>query len=246
MDARVDGALKAAFPDLDFLRLLQLADSTLPIGSLAHSFGLETLVAREILDVRNLSDFLRGFLEEAGAMEAVFCRAAFRLVASASAGVFPREDWMRLNCRLSALKPARESREASTTLGENFLRCVMGLRRSAVLDEVLAAGRDRLRGTGIHQCAAFGLAAGALGLEEDISVLAFLHQQTAALVSACQRLLPLGQTVASRILWDLKPVMTEVASRSAAIEIDDVCCFTPLLDCGAMEHPALTTRLFVS
>jgi len=244
VDARVDGALKAAFPDLDFLRLLQLADSTLPIGSLAHSFGLETMVAREILDVRNLSDFLHGFLEETGAMEAVFCRAAFRLVASA--GVFPREDWIRLNSRLSALKPARESREASTTLGENFLRCVVSLHRSAGLDEVLAPGRDRLRGAGIHHCTAFGLVAGVLGFEEDITALAFLHQQTAALVSACQRLLPLGQTAASRILWDLKPVIMDVASRSAAIGIDDLCCFTPLLDCGAMEHPALTTRLFVS
>jgi urease accessory protein UreF len=41
-------------------------------------------------------------------------------------------------------------------------------------------------------------------------------------------------------------VILETANRSAACAIDDVCCFMPLLDWGAMEHPALQTRLFVS
>ncbi len=56
----------------------------------------------------------------------------------------------------------------------------------------------------------------------------------------------MGQSEATRILWNLKPAMIEAAARSRAGSIDDVCCFTPLLDWGAMEHPALTTRLFIS
>ncbi len=65
--------------ELGELRLLHLADSALPIGGLAHSFGLELLVAAELVGVRELPEFLRGFLEEAGFLEAVFCRAGFRL-----------------------------------------------------------------------------------------------------------------------------------------------------------------------
>jgi urease accessory protein len=81
---------------------------------------------------------------------------------------------------------------------------------------------------------------------EESTLVAYLHQSVASLVSACQRLLPLGQTEATRILWNLKPTMIETAKRSLSAHLDDVCCFNPLLDWAAMEHPALGTRLFIS
>jgi urease accessory protein len=108
------------------LRLLHLADSALPIGALAHSFGLESLTSCEMLTTRNLPDFLLTYLEEAGTMEVVFCRAAFRLPAAASENDFTVR-WLQLNNRLSARKPARESRTGSASLGGNFLQVVMNL-----------------------------------------------------------------------------------------------------------------------
>jgi urease accessory protein UreF len=40
--------------------------------------------------------------------------------------------------------------------------------------------------------------------------------------------------------------MIETAERGLSTHLDDVCCFNPLLDWGAMEHPVLGTRLFIS
>jgi urease accessory protein len=237
-------ASPALAEDLADLRLLHLADTALPIGSLAHSFGLESLVASQILDVKGLFGFLCGYLEEAGMMEAVFCRAAFQLAADSSRGL-ALERWLDLNVRLSALKPARESRAAGGALGRNFLTTVLALGESWVLREALEAAK-KPPAVAIQHSLAFGLASGALGFSEDRVVLAYLHQSTANLVSACQRLLPLGQTDATRILWNLKLVMIDTAARSAAGDPESVSCFTPLLDWGAMEHPALSTRLFVS
>ncbi|MGC2330409.1 MAG: urease accessory UreF family protein [Candidatus Acidiferrales bacterium] len=230
--------------ELADLRLLHLADTALPIGSLAHSFGLESLVAAEILYVSGLFDFLRGYLEEAGTMEAVFCRAAFRLAVDSSPE-FAVARWLEFNVRLSALKPARESRAGSAALGRNFLTTVLALGERHMLRQALEAAR-KPPAVAIHHSLAFGLASGALGFDEDRAVLAYLHQSVANLVSACQRLLPLGQTEAARILWNLKPVMIETATRSATGEPESISCFMPLLDWGAMEHPALSTRLFVS
>jgi urease accessory protein len=237
------------------LRLMHLADSALPIGAVAHSFGLESLVSEGLLTVSALPDFFRGYLEEAGAMEATFCREAFRLGA-VGAEIFSNDEspewwgkkWVEINSRLSALKPARESRAGSAVLGKNFLAAVMALGDFRAVRAALFATRESpdRKGSAIHHATAFGLAAGALGLGEDRAVLAYLHQSVASLVSACQRLLPLGQTEATRILWHLKPAVIAAAARGAACDPGEACCFMPLLDWGAMEHTALRTRLFVS
>src|SRR5277367_6398344 len=98
------------------LRLLQLADSALPIGTAAHSFGLEMLVAQGHLTVGRLADFFEDWLSESGLVEAVFLRAAWR-----------GRDFAELNAMLSARKPARESRAASATLGRRFLQLAVNL-----------------------------------------------------------------------------------------------------------------------
>jgi urease accessory protein len=229
--------------ELAHLRLLHLADSALPIGSMAHSFGLETLVSTELLQVGDLPEFLQGYLREAGTLEAVACREAFHL-AQAEKHEFDVARWIQISDCLSVLKPARESRAASAALGRNFLQAAMGLGDFRVL---LAAREASLEFVSlIHQSTAFGLVSGALGFEETRAVLAYLHQMSACLISACQRMMPLGQTEATRILWNLKPAIIEVAADSANLTLETVSCTTPLLDWGAMEHPALATRLFIS
>lgn len=65
--------------NLRLLQLMQLADSALPIGSTAHSFGLETLVVEDYLTVEHLEAFLREYFEEAGTLESAACRMAYRL-----------------------------------------------------------------------------------------------------------------------------------------------------------------------
>lgn len=230
-----------------FLRLLQLADSTLPIGMAAHSFGLETLVAEHWLVVKNLDHFLRGYLEEVGTLECSFCLLGCRLAADVQESKLTSalERWLELNARLSAFKTARESREASASLGRRLLQLALGLEvhplLPAFLQEAKAAGQAT------HQCVAFGLLGGLLGIDEAEVGLACLQQSLTGLISACQRLLPLGQSRAVQLLWHLHSAVQATVERSIVAATDnDISCFTPLVDLGSMLHPTQATRLFIS
>ncbi len=225
---------------LQQLALFHLADSALPIGATAHSFGLETLVAEGTLTVALLPGFLADYLAEAGRLEGGYCRAAHRLAAVPEAEFAAA--WRDLSWRLSALKPARESRQASAVLGRRLLSFVLQVAPSAVLQQA-ATPADALD---LHHSCVFGLVGGALEVEVELTVSVLLQQMTTGLVSACQRLLPLGQSQAHQLLWDLKPLLVATAAASGSIQLADLPCFVPGLELASLRHPQLATRLFIS
>jgi urease accessory protein len=230
---------------LPFLQLLQLADSALPIGSTAHSFGLETITIEDNLQVEQLEAFLQDYLTANGELESVFCRLGHRLVAIDDSEQFIVQ-WLDLNVRLSAFKMARENRAASATLGRRLLQIVLGMEEAPRLQQALqAAKREHLD---IHYSIAFGLVGATLMIDETTTVLAYLQQSLSGLLSICQRLLPLGQHQASGIAWRLKTTLADIAETSiqSAQHPEKLTLFTPLLDIGGMRHPILTTRLFIS
>lgn len=203
------------------LRLLQLADSALPIGGTGHSFGLETLADEGALRPQTVEEFLRGYLDENGGLEAAFVHRAWTC-----------DQHRDLSDELSARKLARESREASLKLGRRFAELVNGLPDAPFIE------------TGLHYCIAFGAAGAALGIPERAVLLAYFQQSITGLVSACQRLMPLGQAAATKIIWNLKPAIADAAARG--ITAEEVWCFNPFPELASMRHGSLETRLFIS
>src|SRR5690348_9414835 len=129
---------------LAFLRLLQLADSALPIGATAHSFGLETLTSEDELRFEQLVPFFKDYLVEAGELECAFCILGYRsALASSEDSAAGLQQWLHLNTRLSAYKPARESRVASATLGRRILQLVAALEEQPLLYNALATAKSQ-------------------------------------------------------------------------------------------------------
>ncbi len=206
-----------SFSDAALLRLLHLADSAIPIGSAAHSFGLETLTDEEVLTPDKVEAFLTTYIEEAGALEATYVRRSWHAT-----------DLRGLSEELSARKLARESRDASLKLGRRFAELVNGMLGHAVVESDL------------HYAIAFGAAGAALGIPVNAVALAYLNQSIMGLVSACQRLMPLGQNAAAKIIWNLKPAIAKTSQNEEAF------CFNPYLELASMRHGSIETRLFIS
>jgi urease accessory protein len=215
---------------IELLELLQLSDSAVPIGGTAHSFGLEMLAAMNHVAAENLDVFLADYLQETGFADAIYCRAAWRSDANGLG---------ELNQELSALRLSSELRQASVVLGRRLLRLCHACHPHSETEAALAYD-------GLHHSIAFGFICGVLGIDQEMAVAAFLHQTAAALLSASQRLLPVGQEQASRILWELKPVITRIVEASRQRTRENAYSFVPLLELASMRHRRLETRLFIS
>ena len=226
------------WPSLSVLQLLQLADSALPTGSLAHSFGLEALVFDEDIDngaagcPLSLGWYLQDCLSESLLVDAVFCREAHTRALQGN----PVFD---LNAQISALRLARESREASLAMGRRFAALAASLLSGPALTGLASLEH-------LHHSVAFGYTLGILVIDADITVSAFIHQSVLNIISAAQRLLPLGQIQANRIAWELKPAMIEAVEQSRSISFSSVRSFAHLQETASMRHSCLPTRLFIS
>jgi urease accessory protein len=225
------------------LRLLHLADSALPIGATAHSFGLETLVQDGDVDLPLLGRWFADYLVECGTLDAHFCRRAWGLAApgGAAGDAALIAAWRAANQELSALRPVRESRAASHALGGRLLRLLADLEPQP-LWQILLSVREGEFAAESHYACVFGLGGAVLGLPEEEVVLALLRQNVAGLVSACQRLMPLGQGRAGQLLWRLQEAIVACAAASH----DQPYSFAALLDVGSMRHPLREVRLFIS
>jgi urease accessory protein len=229
------------FTDQALLRLLQLTDTAFPTGAFAHSFGLETYVARGIVDTAaTLEAFIANtLLYTVAPSDGVACIAAAR----------PGADWegivQRLDHRLTAMKTVSEFREASQTLGTRFLRTATQLFALPRATRYLAAiDAKHLHG---HMSLAYGLICHDLDLPTPPALAAWFRHYCASLVSVGVRLMPLGQTAGQMLLVRLGTTIVTAVERTLAQDIDDMTSFAPGQELAGITHrDVLTTRLYIS
>jgi urease accessory protein len=227
--------------DQALLRLCQLTDSAFPIGAFAHSFGLESYVARGLVhSAMGLEEFISNTLLHALApSDGVACVAVYRA----------EDGWeevvRELAQRLTAMKTVREFRQASRALGIRLLRMatqILALPRAA---RYLAAIEAKtLDG---HLSLAYGAVCRDLEWPLPPALAAWFRQSCAALVSVGARLIPLGQTEGQALLARLGTPVLEAVELALGRDADDLASFAPGQELAGMIHrDVLTTRLYIS
>ena len=198
-----------------------------PVGAFTYSHGLETAVADGVVRDRCSAEaWIGGVLcHGAGRNDAILLAEAARRVRAGEA----LADLVELGL---ALSPSSERRLETEAQGKAFAETIAavwgGDARPAPYP--IAVGR-----------------AGA-GLEVPLDRIAalYLNAFVGNLVSAAQRLVPLGQVEGQVILAALHPLCDEVARQAAAASLDDLGGLALNADIASMRHETQTVRLFRS
>lgn len=216
--------------------LLHLCDSLFPVGSFAHSDGLEAAtVSGEIGTPDDLAGWLEITRREtlAGVEALVVARAwtAWRDRDAAALAALDAEAY--------AFRPSASGREATRAMGSRLLKTWGQIRPEPALGCVSIP-------SGCTFPTAFGIVASAASVPQGDAVAGFIYARLAAVVSAAMRLMPLGQVEAHRRLARC----LEQAASDAHDTIDHpqqpLRSFTPALDIAQMSQQYGFSRLFRS
>jgi urease accessory protein len=216
--------------------LLHLCDSLFPIGSFAHSDGLEAATSRgEIQTSNDLRAWIDVTLTEG--LRRVEGPALARAWSAVERGEF--ETLMPIDAEVYALRPTSTGRESTRAMGSRLLKTWRQIRPGA--SEKLA----RLTGQPLTLPVAFGAVGAASEIPVDATLEGFMYTRLAAIVSAAMRLMALGQREGHTLLADS---LSRIPTLAEEIVNDDspIGAFTPILDVTAMSQQYVESRLFKS
>ena len=221
-------------------RLLSWLSPTFPVGSFAHSGGLEWAVAENLIPNRaGLVEWIDDVLAHGCARnEAVFFVHAYRASADRDCARL-----MEVAQLAAACHPSRERRLEAIAQGAAFRRIAAATATCAALDLIAGIPDDAL-------CYAIAVAvlAEGHGIALDPALTAYLHAQVANLASAAQRLIPLGQTDGQKTIAALEPGVMRLVAWALALPdgdpFDPLGSATLMADFATLAHETQYTRLF--
>ncbi|MQA31046.1 MAG: hypothetical protein GEU82_14645 [Luteitalea sp.] len=177
--------------------LLHLCDSLFPLGSYAHSDGLEAATSSGLVTTgSDLGAWMQAARDE------VLARAdgpALR-IASEAFGRCAFLDVAGVDDELHALRPALAAREASRAMGVRLLKTWQEIRPHQDIEALMAFRSRPLGAAGFTLPVAFGVVTAASAVPVRAALEAYFYTRLAAIVSAAMRLMSVGQHEAHRIL----------------------------------------------
>jgi urease accessory protein len=223
-------------PD-SLLGALQYADSFFPSGSIAFSWGLETLRADgEIVSTEQVAQFLEGQLVHRWAsFDAPVLVAAMR-----AGGKF--DCLADLDDLVEAMTLATELREGSRRAGASLLKVHAGLGTRGAAEYRQRIAERKARG---HLPVVQGLLWNATGLSEEACRAVSAHTLCTGIVGAALRLGMIGHLDAQKILLHMRPVLVKLL-RLPAGHAEELYAYAPHAEIAAMRHEVQDSRLFAN
>lgn len=227
----------------DFI-LLQLNDALFPIGSYTQSYGLETYVQQNrVTDKPSFKNYLQANLRH-NLLYNDLLMVKLAYIAAQNNDLKQLEYLDQLS---TAIKPAREIREASNKLASRLIKTIQSLDlpnlQAIYLDYIDLVKNQQATG---HYALTYGILCAALNLDYTASINCYAYAQVSAVVNNGVKLIPLSQTAGQQLLFALQQDLVKCLEQLKHLEIHDLGRSCPAFELRAMQHEQLYSRLYMS
>jgi len=224
------------------LDLFQICDSTFPIGSFNHSFGMENY----------LSD---GRIKKADDFD-VWIRNFFRSQFTYGEGLLVLLSLDALNQNkfnllkeydreLTLSTPAKETRNGTKLIGKQMLRLIEGIHGN--IPELEEYKKWILEGEAYgNPAVAFSVFAHSLGISKEDAFLYYGYSIASTLVQNAVRAIPLGQREGQVILRNINEMLSDLYETAKELSVDDLGANAPGIEMAQIRHERQEARLFMS
>jgi urease accessory protein len=222
------------------LRMLQFADSTLPVGAFAFSNGLESAIAAGLVhDVPTLRAFVTTAVEQAAAGDGIALLHAHRAALEGDLDALAGIDRTTLNRKLG-----EERRAMTVRMGKKLAELGGHVLADPLLTGWLARiNRQETPGTWpVTQ----GLLWAALGAAEADAFAAHQYGVAAMMLGAAVRLMRVSFWDTQAVLFALNAAAPAAYARASRARLGDMAAFAPLSDILAAVHVKAHVRLFMN
>ncbi|MFI3272687.1 MAG: urease accessory UreF family protein [Pseudomonadota bacterium] len=223
---------------IPFLHMLQVSDSTFPIGAFALSNGLETFVQERLLascdDLREYIDSTLSFLPytELGFFAHIFH------------GSQQAEDICAVDNLYSAYKTPLEVRKGSMKLCQRFLKLWERIEPIPILATYQKCIQER-RCMG-HYCIALALFAKSKNLTYADAASMYAYTILSAIVTNAVKNVPLSQFDGQSVLNAALPRIMDCVQCAQDVSLEELGMGGSAFDIYAMRHETLYSRLYMS
>ncbi|MGD1923492.1 MAG: urease accessory protein UreF [Paracoccaceae bacterium] len=201
-----------------------------PVGAYTYSHGLEWAIhAGDVGDASTAESWIAACLEHGAGRSDAILLVQDHGAASAGDSTYLRE----VSELAFALAPSSE-------------RLLEPKAQGAAFSEVTQTAWGADAWTRSPYTVALGAAAAQHGIPAKQTVEMFLHAYASNLVSACVRLVPLGQSEGQQIIAHLMPLVEMVSAEALTSDLDDLGSIAIRADIASMKHETQDVRLFRS
>ena len=219
--------------NIGLLRLLQLSNSTLPVGAYAFSQGLESAVDRGwVNSSSDLHEWIKSQLRSS--MTEVDVPLLIRQIKSVSDNDLDKIRYW--NHYLLACRETKELRLGELEMGKAIARLLSALDVSFLMSK----DSDFTFLTG------FAVASVAWKLDSKVAATGYIWAWLESQVSAATKIFPLGQNCAQGLLSQLITHVPAVIEKAHGIKDREIGCSLPALAIASSWHEDQYSRLFRS